>query len=280
MPPVLDPKRYLRAFIVAGMSVLVFLICVAFAYPHDNVRLAASLHEAHQSQKYKDAVAQLAKKPGLASVNECTSCHEDRGPISTLVFERIPVGDAACGRCHAPDEAIGRPFLSKEKGKARLGRPAHQGLAADGKGGEAGVPGKVVGLQTSLDGHLSLKLGCGECHPDHKGKGFVEKIDVPTAENGAVDGDADLAEKNLKLGKHAAVSAPCMACHLPEERSDDARQVIAAMLKAHDGIGFEPEIETKTRSGFIETLQKQQIPARKQCGPYCHGEHAPQLNDD
>jgi hypothetical protein len=258
-----DLSKFRRALWVIGTSVLLFLVCIAAAFPGDNSRLFQQLHAAHQSKKYWDAVAALNKE-GKGHFNECTTCHTDTGPINTLVFERKKVADNACGLCHQPNQAVGRAFLSKEAGQARTGRPAHQGTYKHDKAEER------AGAEKSADGKLSVKLRCADCHPDHLGKSYVEHVSAPVTDAGALD-ETD----GKKMGEHVKMTELCVRCHLPEGNAN----VLKAMMKAH-GAAFEKELkETATASEFMTVMRAQPKQYEQGCTPTCHAEHMPQFND-
>jgi len=272
VPPGL--ARYTRALVVTGISVVLFLWCIIAAYPQDNDRLFVQLHAAHQGPKYLEAVESL-RKSGNGSLNRCSACHADPGPIGMLVFERPRVTDEACERCHKPNQATGRAFVALEEKDARLGRPAHQGKPSSKDGKESGISGKVVGLAATADGSLSVNLSCGECHPDHLGKDFVQHVQAPTNPKGAIDtGDDKLPKQD-----HPFIDKPCFACHLPEGSAGQAAEVIKEMMSAHE-TAFEQALKQKTIPEFKEAMGKQPNVWERSCTPACHGEHARQLNDE
>ncbi len=278
--------RYTRALIVTGISVVLFLWCIAAGYPQDNDRLFLVLHAAHQGEAFSRSVEEL-RKSGGANLNRCSVCHADNGPVAMLVYERTKVVDSACGRCHEPNstKSWGRKFVATgDDGKinpkfSRLTRLAHQGKPSTKDGKESGIAGKIEGLDHTADGQLSVSLSCGECHPDHLGKDFVKHVKVPTTPEGAIDVWDDDRAKTLPKNDKPIVDRPCFRCHLPEESGGQAPQVVQAMMAAHNG-AFESNSSPKTIAEFMDAMGKQPNEWQRSCSPACHGEHSRQFNDE
>jgi hypothetical protein len=285
-------KRNGRVLVGTGLSVLVGIWCFASGARSDNQRWIETLHGGHRTPEFRQALAVLNQgRSGAARLDECTACHGKRDWISTLVFARPPVVDAACGECHqplpagqkdAPRTATGMPWLGK-----RLHRPAHAGVD---------YPTMIAGLVPA-----GGRIACAECHPDHQGKELVDRrLSEPVSSFHA---------ERVPVGdrKQLRMTRICAGCHLPRTPSADATEILREFLKDHSkGDGFDPKfpdalqkqvlsaaprqaldpaLQGQVVDAVFDTVGKQLLlgvdvdPALRGCTPACHGEHSPVNND-
>lgn len=213
------PGRNRRALWVTFLSIALFGWCALSAQPADNARFAASLHRAHQGDRFAYSLAELnASVADGDRLNGCTACHQDRGLVDNLLTER-PVASQACAACHRPSGekqmlTIGRPLGT------RIGRPAHL-LSGPGLGPTP------VGLRTTPDGRQGMPVACGSCHPDHKGPDFVDRehrIYLTALER-------TRPEHQQWVGR-VSLNEECMDCHVPDRQpASPAAGDVDAVLK-------------------------------------------------
>jgi hypothetical protein len=284
-------KRHGRVVAGAVISVGVFVWCLASAARSDNRRFVESLHGGHRTPQFQAALAKLNSARGDSlKLDECTACHEPRNWVSNLALARPTVADESCARCHQPrpdaaeEQAVsetGVPWLGK-----RLHRPAHAGMD---------FPGMVAGLRSG-DG----RIACAECHPDHEGP---QLLDRRLRESGSHPARRVKVQEEERF----LMTRICAGCHLPEQPSPAATQVLQEFVKAHStGDGFDPPLPKELQDqvtaapasapldpalqqqlvrSVMETLDKQLLlgveedPSLKGCTPGCHGEHSPMTND-
>lgn len=235
-----------RALVVTALSLLLFFWCL-MAARSDNNRFTHTLHGAHQSERFRQAVRVLnSGRPAGKRVDECGSCHGSRSWTSNLTDPLLPVADSACGQCHAPE---GAPSLGRSIAQ-RAARPAHQ----------KSLPASSVMAIAPTDALHALPVRCASCHPDHEGRDSVTKTDV--------DG-------TLKI----AVQTACVTCHVPDEGSSQAQKVLKNFQEKHSSAFANPP-KTADPGTILFALKQQADAKERTCTPACHDEHTPQYGDD
>ncbi|MGV3721007.1 MAG: multiheme c-type cytochrome [Actinomycetota bacterium] len=286
-------KQRGRVWVGAAVSLLVFAWCLASSARSDNQRWVQSLHGGHRTAAFQAALDNLnSLRPAGLRLDECSACHGKRDWVSNLVSARPMVADEKCGTCHLPRPAevdadvktspAGLPWLGK-----RLHRPGHAGID---------YPGMVAGLAPK-----DRRIACAECHPDHEGE---QLLDRRLSESGGHPAKRVKVEETNRF----LMTRICSGCHLPQEPSAEATQVLREFVKAHStGDGFDPplpkelqdevaaaspnapmagDLQNRIVKSVTETVGKQMLlgieedPSLRGCTPGCHGEHTPMTNDE
>jgi len=233
--------KYRRALLVALVSAVLFGWCLTSARG-DNGRFLRALHERHQSDRFEAALALLNNRVRSgAPFDECSACHESKGFLTSLVFVMPPVLDSSCLRCHDTDA---RNPLGRVMGKRRF-RPAHQ-LGAGQKEGRRG-------LLRSPDGRLAVALACTDCHPDHRGAGFVLE-----------------QKEGRKPRGRIRMRAFCVGCHVPDGGGVLEAQIRDHFIKKHEDGSFEEEPAGRDAPAILRAVGGQSC-----TDDGCHGEHSP-----
>lgn len=286
-------KRRGRVWVGAAISLLVFVWSLSSSAQSDNQRWVRSLHGGHRTPEFRTALDNLnSSRPTGLRLDECSACHGVRDWVSNLVSTRPPVADQNCGSCHLPRPAdaadgsrassVGVPWLGK-----RLHRPGHAGVD---------YPGMLAGLAP-----VDRQIACAECHPDHEGE---QLLDRRLSESGVQPAKRVKVEEANRF----QMTRICAGCHLPQERSPEAAEVLREFVKAHStGDGFDPPLSKELQAEVAaasphapltgdlqgrlvrsvqETIEKQLLlgidvdPSLRGCTPGCHGEHTPMTNDE